>query len=207
MSQFDSHGGAKCEYCGVACSKKKGRDNTATVDHRIPKVRCGKDEPENWAVCCLKCNRNKGHRTADEYLRELNRISQAKKEQSMTTSAYITDLETRNAELTRERDEAREQLAAANATVEKCKQAGFIDDKGEVRKVLGTLPLTADNRIVGSNCIIWHPKHGACVCRSDVDSGCWAMTSDPCSPASGELFLVEECYSAAEAAREGKGNK
>jgi NTP pyrophosphatase (non-canonical NTP hydrolase) len=101
--------------------------------------------------------------------------------------------------------EAEKQLAAANATVEKCKAAGFIDEQGNVRKVLGTLPITADNCIVGSNCTIWHPKHGACVCRSDVDSGCWAMTSDPYSPSSGDLFLVEECYSAAEAAREGKG--
>ena len=60
----------------------------------------------------------------------------------------------------------------------------------------------ADGCVVGANCTIWHPKHGACVCRSDVDSGCWAMTSDPHHPASGELILVEECYSTEQAARE-----
>jgi hypothetical protein len=101
--------------------------------------------------------------------------------------------------------ELQDQLAATNATIEKCKAAGFIDDKGEVRKVLGTLPTTADNHIVGANCTIWHPKHGACVCRSDVDSGCWATAIDPHSPARGELFLVEECYSTAEAACEKGG--
>ena len=43
-------------------------------------------------------------------------------EEEVTTNAYITDLETRNAELTRDLAAAREELAAANATVEKCKQ-------------------------------------------------------------------------------------
>lgn len=98
---------------------------------------------------------------------------------------------------------ASDKFAAALATVEKCKQAGFIDERGEVRKVLGTLPTTADNHIVGSNCTIWHPKHGASVCRSDVDSGCWAQTSDPYAPASGDLYLVEECYSTKAAAAKG----
>ena len=46
-------------------------------------------------------------------------------------------------------DEAKAQLTAANATIAACKEAGFIDAEGRVRKVLGTLPLTADNCIAG----------------------------------------------------------
>ena len=41
------------------------------------------------------------------------------------------------------------QLTAALATVEACKQAGFIDERGEVRKIAhnATLPITADGYI------------------------------------------------------------
>lgn len=41
------------------------------------------------------------------------------------------------------------QVAALKATVDQCRAAGFIDDAGNVRKVLGTLPLTADGCVVG----------------------------------------------------------
>ncbi len=41
------------------------------------------------------------------------------------------------------------ELSAANATIAACKAAGFIDELGEVRKVLGTLPLTADGCVIG----------------------------------------------------------
>lgn len=95
---------------------------------------------------------------------------------------------------------AQARIASLESTIAACKAAGFVTESGEVRKVLGTLPITADGYGVCANCTIWHPKHGAAVCRSDVDSGCWAQTSDPYAPASGELFLVEECYSSKEAA-------
>lgn len=37
----------------------------------------------------------------------------------------------------------------------KAKAAGFIDEKGEVRQVLGTLPLTADGMVAGMKCELW----------------------------------------------------
>lgn len=44
---------------------------------------------------------------------------------------------------------ASDKFAAMQATIAACKAAGFIDAEGRVRKVLGTLPLTADNCIAG----------------------------------------------------------
>jgi len=37
------------------------------------------------------------------------------------------------------------------ATLAACKKAGFIDENGNVRKVLGTLPVTADGCLLGLN--------------------------------------------------------
>jgi len=36
-----------------------------------------------------------------------------------------------------------------------CRAAGFIDDAGNVRKVLGTLPLTVDGAVVGNGSVVW----------------------------------------------------
>jgi hypothetical protein len=41
------------------------------------------------------------------------------------------------------------QLAAERATLAACKKEGFLDENGNVRKVLGTLPVTADGYVVG----------------------------------------------------------
>jgi hypothetical protein len=49
--------------------------------------------------------------------------------------------------------------------VEGAKAAGFIDDKGEVRKVLGTLPLTADGMVAGMKCELW-----ADFAKTDIDA-------------------------------------
>jgi len=38
-----------------------------TRDHKIPKSRGGKNEPENIVICCDKCNHEKGSLTQEEY--------------------------------------------------------------------------------------------------------------------------------------------
>ena len=71
-----------------------------------------------------------------------------------------------------------------------CIAAGFIDSAMNVRKVLGTLPLTADGYLAGSDAELWwvdNSKYGQMVCVLPTD--------------------VSDCYStreAAEAAREAK---
>ena len=54
--------------------------------------------------------------------------------------------------------------AALKATVDKCRAAGFIDDAGNVRKVLGVLPLTGDGCVVGSGAELFRTDGGGHPC-------------------------------------------
>ncbi len=67
-SRRDKHGNLTCEYCGSITSKRKAFSwCSATLDHRTPLSRGGKDEPDNWAVCCNRCNGLKGAMTQPEF--------------------------------------------------------------------------------------------------------------------------------------------
>ncbi len=64
-----------------------------------------------------------------------------------------------------ERDRARQNdhaTALAAVAAEREKWAAFADEKGEPRKVLGTLPVTADGYIACQDSVVWHPTNGAC---------------------------------------------
>ncbi len=52
----DNH---QCQYCG-------SRTAALTIDHVIPRVRCGKDTWENLVCACVKCNNKKGNRTPED---------------------------------------------------------------------------------------------------------------------------------------------
>jgi hypothetical protein len=45
---------------------------------------------------------------------------------------------------------------AAALAAERAKFAAFADENGEPRKVLGTLPVTADGYIIGDDCSVWY---------------------------------------------------
>jgi hypothetical protein len=51
-------------------------------------------------------------------------------------------------------------LRAERAKLEKF--AAFAGPDGEPRKVLGTLPVTADGYIACQDSVVWHPTNGAC---------------------------------------------
>jgi len=50
----------KCVYCG--------EENGVEVDHVIPFSLGGNNESDNLATSCLRCNRQKGSKTIDEWL-------------------------------------------------------------------------------------------------------------------------------------------
>lgn len=50
----------ECGYCEALVVREKDRPNSATVDHREPWAFGGADDPSNWIVACLECNRRKG---------------------------------------------------------------------------------------------------------------------------------------------------
>jgi len=47
--------GYECHYCG---------DVATEVDHGIPRVNGGTEDPDNLVASCMKCNRSKGKRMA-----------------------------------------------------------------------------------------------------------------------------------------------
>jgi hypothetical protein len=73
--QLKEKGELICEYCGKrhleigSNSYKENNRNPllATIDHKIPRSRNGKDIFENFAVSCRKCNTIKGSLTYNEY--------------------------------------------------------------------------------------------------------------------------------------------
>ena len=51
-----------CPYC-----LKEYSMDEATRDHRQPRSRGGKTEPDNITICCKYCNSEKGALTVEEY--------------------------------------------------------------------------------------------------------------------------------------------
>ncbi len=95
------------------------------------------------------------------------------------------------------RDEGLDVCTAARLLRE-CLAAGFITDSGEVRKVLGTLSVTADECIIGDGDVTVYILRGDQVVRT------WTTATDP------RLVgrpLRRECYSTAEAAEAARGEK
>ncbi|MBX3438010.1 MAG: HNH endonuclease [Planctomycetaceae bacterium] len=53
-----------CGYCRIPLTLQ-----TSTIDHKIPLSQGGPDDPSNFRLACRRCNRRKGGRTVDEFLR------------------------------------------------------------------------------------------------------------------------------------------
>lgn len=49
-----AHG--RCHYCGIEMTLKRGRDNTATKDHILPRAASGTSHPRNLVCACWACN-------------------------------------------------------------------------------------------------------------------------------------------------------
>ncbi len=120
---------------------------------------------------------------------------------------YRDSLESQVEELTRDLAAAREELAAANATVAQCKQAGFIDEQGNVCGVTGTLVKTKDGVIATFGAQVYHPKSVWKVGLDVYVNDDGPSVSVPTKTASDgfvsqrEHFCVSECYSTPEAAQ------
>lgn len=69
---IDLHNG-RCFYCDIEVHKydhvqgKPPKYNTATIDHKIPKVRGGSNDISNLALSCWECNNMKGQLTVSEF--------------------------------------------------------------------------------------------------------------------------------------------
>ena len=118
-----------------------------------------------------------------------------------------TSLSWAKAKAENERNDMFCQLTAANATIAACKDAGFIDAEGRVRKVIGTLPLTADNCIAGfppGTGGLWYKMPSGHVMQTDPRRMVYEQSSRcvlTWLAGYGDV-LVSACYSTPAAARE-----
>lgn len=99
-------------------------------------------------------------------------------------------------------------IALALDAARRAPEGHIIDDKGKVRKVLGTLPVTKDNVVVGEGAVVVGPcGHEIKVnVRPHVwcgEGNCW---SDGCQndSGSGESYQISECFSTREAAEKAR---
>ena len=53
LSEQQNH---KCCWCGIRMREDRGFDNTCTIEHIVPKSLGGKDDIDNFAAACRKCN-------------------------------------------------------------------------------------------------------------------------------------------------------
>jgi len=51
----------RCQYCGDTLTRR-----AATVDHLVPRCKGGKTSWSNCVTACLRCNKNKGHKSLAE---------------------------------------------------------------------------------------------------------------------------------------------
>jgi hypothetical protein len=64
----DAEGVPRCEYCNREITREPARPDTFEADHRDPYSRGGETRDENLAATCRTCNRQKGAKTAEEFL-------------------------------------------------------------------------------------------------------------------------------------------
>ena len=95
---------------------------------------------------------------------------------------HIETMIARIKDLTRERD-------ALQATVERCRAAGFLDEKGEVRKVCGELLTLASGEILGF--------YAVCYAKNEVGEVITVLSPQD--------YQAKVCYSTQEAAERAKG--
>lgn len=58
----------RCCWCGCDTVPEKGRANSATIEHVIPRSKGGSDDPANYAMSCNGCNQARRNLDAEEFI-------------------------------------------------------------------------------------------------------------------------------------------
>ena len=58
----------KCCWCGCECVAESNYQNSATIEHVVPRSLGGSDDWENLAMACNKCNHRRGIKSVDDML-------------------------------------------------------------------------------------------------------------------------------------------
>ena len=91
--------GFTCEYCNNKMDLKYESEYGWTIDHIIPKIKNGKDEPSNLKFVCRDCNLLKGDMDAQKYLENMKRLKarKTKREYRKARKSSKKDEQTREA--------------------------------------------------------------------------------------------------------------
>jgi hypothetical protein len=129
-------GGMCCHYCRriVHISKPlaQWRADDATIDHKIPKSKCGTDALENLLLACRACNEAKEDRSYEDFLARPYRLTPVQRRQQAMLSdpavqAVLARFPGSQVVAVRERKPIRGTLAYAI-------QQGEVDEAGRYRK-------------------------------------------------------------------------
>ena len=71
--------GFECLYCGRKMSLHFENEHSFSIDHYLARSKGGKDTPDNLVFCCRICNFLKGNRSAENYLKDMERLITRKK--------------------------------------------------------------------------------------------------------------------------------
>lgn len=66
----DADGNELCGYCGGVTRPESGFPNSRELDHRKPYSKGGESNAANGKLACRTCNRKKGAKDEEEFLRE-----------------------------------------------------------------------------------------------------------------------------------------
>lgn len=57
-----------CCWCGCDATHLRGKSNSATVEHIIPRSKGGTDDMDNLAMACERCNTRRGCRSVEDFM-------------------------------------------------------------------------------------------------------------------------------------------
>jgi CRISPR/Cas system Type II protein with McrA/HNH and RuvC-like nuclease domain len=58
----------KCCWCGCHTTDSRGKKNSTTVEHIVPRSSGGTDEWENLAMACSACNSRRGSQSVQDFM-------------------------------------------------------------------------------------------------------------------------------------------
>lgn len=79
---YNEQGGI-CPYCLGEMTLTQHFNNSATVDHLIPKSRGGADLRENFVIACKSCNEDKGNKMPNMYILAMHKRHNPNRENTL----------------------------------------------------------------------------------------------------------------------------
>lgn len=70
----------KCCWCGIPCTHERGKKDSSTLEHILPKSMGGTDDYENLAMACSRCNSKRGNIDVDVFINNIGKEKKSARE-------------------------------------------------------------------------------------------------------------------------------